>query len=98
MHEGEAVVGKQVSDLAKIGVEMADADMLHHADGNHPVEAAFEGAIVEFPEPAQLLDARGRGVLAGDTELLGRDVDGGHPRPGGRSDVDSEGAPAGADL
>ena len=98
VHEGKAVIGEQIADLAEIGVEMADADMLHHANRNHPVEAAFQRAIVEFAELDQTLDAGGRGVLARDTELLGRDVDRGHPRPGCGGDVDGEGAPAGADL
>ena len=72
--------------------------MLHHANRNHTVEAAFQSAIVEFAELDQTVNTGGGGVLARNTELLGRDVDSGHPCPGCSGDVDGKGTPAGADL
>src|SRR4029077_19577549 len=38
MDEGIAVGRQQLADLAEILVEMANADMLHHADRNNPLK------------------------------------------------------------
>ena len=40
MYEGVAVRRQQFADFAEILVEMTNADMFHHTDRNHPVEAA----------------------------------------------------------
>ena len=77
---------------------MANADVFHHPDGDHTVEATLESAIVEFAEFDQAIDAGGRSSLAGDADLFGGDVDGGDTGAGGGGNVDCEGAPARADL
>ena len=55
-------------------------------------------AVVELAELDQTARRQRLGVFARNAELLGGDVDGGHPRAGGGRDVDGEGSPAGADL
>ncbi len=48
MDKGKAIVGQQFLDLAEILIEMADADMLHHADGGDAVERTGQFAIVDL--------------------------------------------------
>ena len=98
MHQGKAVNLEQVAYPAEISVELADTDMLHHANGNHAVESAFERPVVEFVKLNQTVHPGNIGVLAGNTELLGRDIDCSHPCARGCRDVDGEGTPPGADL
>ena len=38
VHQRDAIVSQQLADLAEIFSEMTDADVLHHADGDHAVE------------------------------------------------------------
>ena len=57
--EGVAVGLQQFADLGEILVEMADADMLHHADRDDAVELAGELAIVELAELDAVGDAGG---------------------------------------
>ena len=42
VHRAKAVNLEQVAYPAEISVELADTDMLHHANGNHAVEPTFE--------------------------------------------------------
>ena len=63
MNEGIAVGLQQFADLEEILVEMADADMLHHADRNHAVELAGELAIVQLAKLDQIGDAGSLGIV-----------------------------------
>src|SRR5207344_3135536 len=82
MDEGIAVGRQQLADLAEILVEMADADMLHHADRNNPFKLASELAIVELAKLNKIGNAGGLGMRTRYLDLLRRDVDRGYLRAG----------------
>jgi len=79
VYQGKAVNLEQVADLAEISVELAATDMLHHANGNHAVESTFERPVVELVKLNQTAHPGNIGVLVGNTELLGRNIDCSHP-------------------
>src|SRR5579863_3393202 len=98
MDEGIAVRRQQFADLEEIFVKMADADMLHHADRNHPVKLAGELAIVELAELDAIGDAGSLGMNTCDLDLLGRNIDGGDTGAGFARQMNGKAAPAGTDL
>ena len=59
-----------VGDLAKIGPQVRQAHMLHHADRHDPVELTRHMAIIDQLEPHFARDARRLGTLPRDLELL----------------------------
>src|SRR6476646_837954 len=75
MDEGIAVRRQQLADLEEILVKMSDADMLHHADRNHPVKPAGELAIVQLTKRDVIRNAGGLGMIACRLDLLGRNID-----------------------
>ena len=75
MDEGIAVRCQQFADLEEILVKMSDADMLHHADRNHPVKLASELAIVQLAKRDAIGNAGGLGMNPCCLDLLGRNID-----------------------
>jgi hypothetical protein len=45
-----AVICQQLADLAELLCETTDANVLHHADGDHAIEAAGRLAMVKLDE------------------------------------------------
>src|SRR6476469_6537523 len=98
MDESIAVRRQQLANLEEILVKMSDADMLHHADRNHPVKLAGELAIVQLTKRDVIGNAGGLGMIACRLDLLGRNVDRGDMGAGFARQMNGESAPAGADL
>src|SRR6478736_7267206 len=72
--------------------------MFEHADRDDPVECAPDRAIIEQLEPDMVADARSGGASAGDVQLLLRQRDAGDIDAGDSVEVQSEAAPATADI
>jgi hypothetical protein len=77
---------------------VSDADMLHHADRNHPVKLAGELAIVQLAKRDVIGNAGGLSTNACFLDLLGRNIDRGDMGAGFACQMNGEAAPAGADL
>jgi hypothetical protein len=77
---------------------MSDADMLHHADRNHPVKLAGELAVIQLAKHDVIRNAGGVGVNARCLDLLGRNIDRGDVGAGFARQMNGEATPAGADL
>src|ERR1700731_5510772 len=98
MDEGITVRREELADLEEILIKMSDADMLHHADRNHPVKLAGELAIVQLAKHDAVGNAGGLGMNACCLDLLGRYIDRSDMGAGFARQMNREAAPAGADL
>ena len=72
--------------------------MLHHADGDDPVERAVHGAIVALDDRDEVRDAHLRRPRLGARRLLGREGDAGDLHAEALRQVAGERAPAAAHI
>src|SRR5215831_11485480 len=98
MNESIAVRRQQLADFEEILVKMSNADMLHHADRDHPIKLTGELAIVQLAKHDAIGDASGLRMIARCLDLLGRNVDRGDMGAGFARQMNGEAAPARADL
>jgi hypothetical protein len=64
MDESIAVRRQELADFAEILVKMSDADMLHHADRDHPVKLSSGLAIVQLSNHDTVANSGGLGINA----------------------------------
>ena len=98
MDEGIAVRREQFAYLEEVFIKMADADMLHHADRNHPVKLAGEVAIIQLRNVTRSETPAASACSRAAFHLLGRNIDGGDMGASFARQMNGEAAPAGADL
>src|ERR1044071_1113666 len=98
MQQHYAIISEQLFALLEERVVVIYSDMLEHSNRYDTVERAGDIAIVLQPEARSLIEPLFDCAFVGDRVLLFRERDTGHIGAANFGEIDTEPAPAAADI